>query len=131
MPTNKGADGSMMQDIVKTQNFEVYGKIYDQMYGRVACSFTAIVVVGNLHHSNLESKRLKCQLCPGTSSRISRPWCPVAPIFRTKDERIQTRSDKYFNKALKTLSSVNDTELSAYLAELCQWLRLRRRPCKG
>ena len=35
----------------------------------------------------------------------------VAPFFRTKDERIRTRNDKFFNKALKTLAGVNDTEL--------------------
>ena len=39
----------------------------------------------------------------------------VAPFFRTKDERVRTRIDKFFNKALKTLAGVNDTELSVYL----------------
>ena len=39
----------------------------------------------------------------------------VAPFFRTKDERVQTRTNKFFKKALKTLAGVNDTELSVYL----------------
>ena len=34
----------------------------------------------------------------------------VAPFFRTKDERVQTRTDKFF----KTLAGVNDTELGVY-----------------
>ena len=39
----------------------------------------------------------------------------VAPFFRTKDERVQTRTDKFFNRALKTLARANDTELCVYL----------------
>ena len=39
----------------------------------------------------------------------------IAPFFRTKDECVQTRTNKFFNKALKTLAGVNDTELSVYL----------------
>ena len=39
----------------------------------------------------------------------------VAPFFRTKDDSAQTRTDKFFNKALKTLDGVNGTELSVYL----------------
>ena len=39
----------------------------------------------------------------------------IAPFFRTKDERVQRRTVKFFNKALKTLAGVNDTELSVYL----------------
>ena len=37
------------------------------------------------------------------------------PFFRTKDERVQTMTDKFFNKVLKTLAGVNDTELNIYL----------------
>ena len=37
------------------------------------------------------------------------------PFVRTKDERVQTRTDKFFNKAFKTLAGVNNTELSVYL----------------
>ena len=50
----------------------------------------------------------------------------VAPFFRTKDERVQTRIDKIFNKALKTfkLAGVNDTELSVYLnCKAAAWYR--------
>ena len=39
----------------------------------------------------------------------------VASFFRTKVERVQTRTKRFFNKALKTLAGVNDTELSVYL----------------
>ena len=39
----------------------------------------------------------------------------VASFFRTKDECVQTRTDKFVNKALKTLAGFNDTELSVYL----------------
>ena len=48
----------------------------------------------------------------------------VAPFFRTKDQRVQTRTDKFFNKALKTLAGVNDTELSVYLnCKATAWYR--------
>ena len=36
-------------------------------------------------------------------------------LSEKRDERVQMRTDKFFNKALKTLARVNDTELSVYL----------------
>ena len=36
---------------------------------------------GPLRNRNLGWKCLKCQLCPGTSSRTSRPWWPLLPSF--------------------------------------------------
>ena len=48
----------------------------------------------------------------------------VAPFVRTKDERVQTRTDKLFNKALKILAGVIDTELNVYLNHIATaWYR--------
>ena len=38
----------------------------------------------------------------------------VAPYFRTKDPRVASRTDKFFNKALHSLAGVEDKDLSAY-----------------
>ena len=55
------------------------------------------------------------------------PSCPLLPSSgprNRKDERVQTRTDKFFNKALKTLAGVNDTELSVYLnCKATAWYR--------
>ena len=51
-------------------------------------------------------------------------FAAVAPFFRTKDPRVASRTDKFFNKALHTLAGVEDKDLSAYLnckATACQW----------
>ena len=80
-------------------------------------SFTA-----PFRNRNLGWKCLKCQLCPGTSSRTSRPSWPllpsfeprVAPFFRAKDKP-QTGTVKLFDKALCKLAGMKDTALSAYL----------------
>ena len=39
----------------------------------------------------------------------------VAPIFRAKDERAQTGTVKFFDKALSKLAGMKDTALGAYL----------------
>ena len=39
----------------------------------------------------------------------------VAPFFRTKDPRVVSRSNKFFNKALHTIAGVEDKDLSVYL----------------
>ena len=39
----------------------------------------------------------------------------VAPFFRAKDERVQTGTVKFFDKALSKLAGMKDTALSAYL----------------
>ena len=49
----------------------------------------------------------------------------VAPFFRTKDPRVASRTDKFFNKALYSLAFVQDMDLSVYLkcnATACYWL---------
>ena len=59
-----------------------------------------------LPRRNLEPRCRKCHVCPGTSSRISRPpltsFVAVAPFFRSKDPRVASRTDKFFAKALDT-----------------------------
>ena len=84
------------------------------MTSRPSCStlFTA-----SFRNRNLGWKCLTCQLCPGTSSRTSRPSWPLLPSFRVraKDERVQTGTVKFFDKALSKLAGMKDTELSAYL----------------
>ena len=39
----------------------------------------------------------------------------VAPFFRAKDERVQTGTVKFLDKALSKLAGMKDTALSAYL----------------
>ena len=39
----------------------------------------------------------------------------VAPFFRAKDERVQTGTVKFYDKALSKLAGMKDTALSAYL----------------
>ena len=39
----------------------------------------------------------------------------VAPFFRTKDPRVASRTNTFFNKALDTLADVEDKDLNVYL----------------
>ena len=48
-------------------------------------------------------------------SRYLVSFVAVAPFFRAKDERVQTGTVKFFDKALSKLAGMKDTALSAYL----------------
>ena len=75
---------------------------------------------------NLEMKCLKCQLCPGTSSRTSRPSWPLLPSFAPRllpseafgprtNHRLGLSSSLTRPRARCKLAGMKDTALSAYL----------------
>ena len=48
----------------------------------------------------------------------------IAPFFRSKDERVQTGTEKFFHKALNNLAGLDDTALSVYLnCKATAWYR--------
>ena len=58
----------------------------------------------------------------------------VAPFFRTKDPRVTSKTDKFFNKALHTLAGVEDKYLSEFLgaiSHICYIADCHITPCCG